>query len=326
MVVNGGLSHARRKSFCSDLRHIRSKSLPLNRSRPPMSPDNEISRDAARQALLRAVCDQPDDDAPRLRYADHLDAVSGDALRAEYIRMQCELARPDLPGERWLALQDRKAELESDLDRWAAVLPQLAGVRWNSVTFPRGFVWDVWCDDADAYRRHAADIFTSAPIQSVSFMTLKAVRPVVEVPQTARLRRLILEGFRLTPSDAASLADSPTAKGLTALHLSGNRFGDAGAIAIAASPHLRQLDNLDLGDNRVGDDGVAALAMSPVVASLTHLGLPGNPITNEGASALAGSRYLDRLMGLTLWGCNKIATKGKKALKDRFGDRVSFAD
>lgn len=291
-----------------------------------MSPDNEMSPDAARQALLRAVCDQPDDDAPRLRYADHLDAVNGDTLRAEYIRMQCELARPDLPDERWLTLQDRKAELESDLDRWAAELPPLAGVRWNSVTFPRGFVWDVWCDDADAYRRYAADIFASAPIQGISFMRLKAIWPVVNVPQTARVRRLILEGFRLTPSDAASIAESPNVKGLTALHLSGNRFGDAGATAIAASTHLRQLGTLDLGDNRVGDDGVAALAISPVVASLTDLGLAGNSITNEGVLALAGSRYLDRLTGLTLWECKKIGAKGKKALKERFGDRVSFAD
>ena len=51
-------------------------------------------------AILRAVCDQPDDDTPRLVYADWLEdyaaytpdpAAAG--TRAEFIRVQVELAR-----------------------------------------------------------------------------------------------------------------------------------------------------------------------------------------------------------------------------------------
>ncbi len=40
---------------------------------------------------LRAVIDRPDDDAPRLAYADYLDEC-GQAERAEFIRLQCRLA------------------------------------------------------------------------------------------------------------------------------------------------------------------------------------------------------------------------------------------
>jgi uncharacterized protein (TIGR02996 family) len=43
-------------------------------------------------ALLRAVCHSPADDAPRLVYADWLDE-HGRPERAEFIRVQCELAR-----------------------------------------------------------------------------------------------------------------------------------------------------------------------------------------------------------------------------------------
>jgi uncharacterized protein (TIGR02996 family) len=43
-------------------------------------------------ALLRAVLAAPDDDAPRLIYADWLDE-HGDPARAEFIRAQVVLAR-----------------------------------------------------------------------------------------------------------------------------------------------------------------------------------------------------------------------------------------
>jgi uncharacterized protein (TIGR02996 family) len=281
-----------------------------------------------REALLRAVCERPEDDAPRLRYAECLEATGdpNDALRAEFIRVQCELARLEVSDDRWLELQERKAAFDAYCDRWADELPKLDGVRWNAIDFRRGFVWDVWCDDAEAFRRHAPTIFASAPVQSLSFMRLRSLRPVVEVPEFSRITRLILDNFRLGPAEAQTLAESQSAGNLTALHLSGNRFGDAGAKALAASPRLRQLDDLDLGHNRIGDDGVAALAGSLVVATLSHLGLAGNPLTNVGALALATSPFLNRLTGMTLWECKKIGAKGKEALKARFGATVSFED
>lgn len=280
------------------------------------------------ETLLRAVCEGPEDDDARLRYAASLEAT-GDldkALRAEYIRIQCELARSDLSYDRWLQLQERKDALKANCDRWVEELPKLEGVRWIPIDFPRGFVWHVGCEDAKAFQRNAAAIFAASPIQSLSFLRLRSIRSVLEVPELARIRQLILEGFRLGPADALALAASPYVSNLTALHLSGNRFEDAGAKAIAASPHLRRLDNLDLGYNRIGDEGVAALADSMVVSTLTHLGLAGNPLTNVGAMALASSPYLGRLTGLTLWECRKIGAKGREALKNKFGDAVSFQD
>jgi uncharacterized protein (TIGR02996 family) len=56
-------------------------------------------------ALLAAIRAAPDDDAPRLVYADWLDE-HGQPERAEFIRVQCELARRESP-----ALREREAEL-----------------------------------------------------------------------------------------------------------------------------------------------------------------------------------------------------------------------
>jgi uncharacterized protein (TIGR02996 family) len=47
-------------------------------------------RDAA-EPFLRAILEHPDDDGPRLVYADWLDK-QGDTARAEFIRVQCRLA------------------------------------------------------------------------------------------------------------------------------------------------------------------------------------------------------------------------------------------
>ena len=52
------------------------------------------SRFTDEDALLRAVWDAPHDDAPRLVYADWLDE-HGDPDRAQFVRLQCELARLD---------------------------------------------------------------------------------------------------------------------------------------------------------------------------------------------------------------------------------------
>jgi hypothetical protein len=249
-----------------------------------------------------------------------------EALRAEFIRVQCELSRSDLSDERWSQLQERKDDLETNCERWADELPRLDGVRWNPIYYPRGFLWEIWCDDAEAFQRNAAVIFASAPIQSASFIRLRSLGPVLEVPELSRIRRLILERFALGPADAQALAASLYVRNLAALHLSGNRIGDAGAQALAASPHLLRLDTLDLGHNRIGDEGAAALAASPVVSTLSDLGLAGNLLTNTGAMALASSPHLGRLTGLTLWECRKIGAKGKEALKARFGDTVSFED
>ena len=54
------------------------------------------------RAFLLAIATTPDDDLPRLVYADFLDEI-GDTERAEFVRLQCEITRLDM-GDRQLPM------------------------------------------------------------------------------------------------------------------------------------------------------------------------------------------------------------------------------
>ncbi len=63
--------------------------------------------------FLQKICENLDDDTPRLIYADWLEE-NGQSERAEFIRIQCELANSpdDLRDERLIKLRDREWELQ----------------------------------------------------------------------------------------------------------------------------------------------------------------------------------------------------------------------
>src|SRR3954452_23480399 len=86
--------------------------------------------------FLAAVRAHPDDDAPRLVYADWLDE-RGDADRAEFIRVQCELAPLDPADPHAATLKRRERGLLARHER--AWVGDLAGVA-SGWTFARGFV------------------------------------------------------------------------------------------------------------------------------------------------------------------------------------------
>src|ERR1022692_1698756 len=92
-------------------------------------------------AFLQAILAAPDDDAPRLIFADWLEE-RGDS-RGAFIRIQCALARldpadparPDLEDEERLLLQRHEAEGIAPLRRAA-----------TACRFRRGFVEEVQID------------------------------------------------------------------------------------------------------------------------------------------------------------------------------------
>src|SRR5437764_8755275 len=65
---------------------------------------------AADRAFLASILDAPDDDSPRLIYADWLDE-QGDADRAEFIRVQCTLYAAPAGDPRRPAWRSRQAAL-----------------------------------------------------------------------------------------------------------------------------------------------------------------------------------------------------------------------
>jgi uncharacterized protein (TIGR02996 family) len=91
------------------------------------------------EAFLQAILESPDDDTPRLVYADWLDE-HGDSARAEFIRVQCAIDQlsfedPSLPD-----LFGRESRLlGKHTDEWLGELRQSL-VRW---TFYRGFLDEI---------------------------------------------------------------------------------------------------------------------------------------------------------------------------------------
>ncbi|MBM3981329.1 MAG: TIGR02996 domain-containing protein [Planctomycetes bacterium] len=95
-----------------------------------------------RDALMRAICDNPDDDTPRLVFADWVQE-HGDDDRAEFIRLQCQAARLPVVSSARQHKENRINHLLPAHEReWLQALPQTLSCRWGE-TFSRGFIADL---------------------------------------------------------------------------------------------------------------------------------------------------------------------------------------
>ena len=114
-----------------------------------MSADDEIEA-----ALLRAICDAPHEDAPRLVYADWL-TERGDP-RGEFIAAQC--LRTIESRERWSALLYQHEAV------WAAHVRMLPSCRYR---FERGFVSHVEFDTIQSFLQHGTEVARWMPTPEI---------------------------------------------------------------------------------------------------------------------------------------------------------------
>lgn len=142
------------------------------------------------EALMQAILEFPDDDAPRLVYADWLEE-HGDAEQAEFIRVQIELATLP-PHERRTSLGKRARELlaRNEAD-W--VRPIRAHVA--SWAFRRGFVSAVTLS-VDAYMKHTFELVHLTPIQRIEVEDTGSVEIAVSatdlIPKNIAREHLVL--------------------------------------------------------------------------------------------------------------------------------------
>jgi uncharacterized protein (TIGR02996 family) len=252
----------------------------------------------ASQQFLAAIQASPDDDAPRLVYADWLQK-RGD-LRGEFISIQCRLAGMEIDpdDEARAQLQARQWEL---FDEHAAAWLAEVGLLPNEGAFHRGFVEEV----------------------SVQFARLQAAHELLG--QSAVVRELQI--FRRP--DASSLGHKLLRELLSwewlrllrGLNLAENYLG-AGAIRILVeAPWFANLTSLELEDNDIGDEGAAALAEARHFGMLRELGLAKNTLVH--APALAQSPALARLSSLDLRK-NPLNEDTRALLRRQFGRRVQL--
>jgi uncharacterized protein (TIGR02996 family) len=253
--------------------------------------------DEEEDVLFQAVLAEPDDDTPRLIYADWLEE-RGDP-RAEFVRVQC--GQLDLP----FFLEDDprhneqdthlRARLRTATRRWdGALRRRLArGPLRNQAlrrrgliggwAYRRGFI-EAIAMQLGAFLEHAEAVFRQVgPVRYVRF-------PVRELPgQPTRSR---VETLALIPR----LAESPYLARLTTLDLHNNFLQDEEAELLAASPHLVGLKVLDLSQNWITEAGARALRASPSLQGLTTLYL-----ANSYPDPLSNGRTRRRGGGLFSW-------------------------
>jgi uncharacterized protein (TIGR02996 family) len=292
-------------------------------------------------AFLRAILADPDDDLPRLIYADYLDE-RGDP-RGEFIRAQIEVARLPRGDARRKKLKERATQLRDRHEpEWVGPLREFID-GWE---FRRGFVEAVTLG-ALAFLRQGDALFAAAPVRQVALThAWEEVEALAQCPHLARLRSLSLSGNYLSDGDVAVLlksahvthldeldlsfnryhaaamevlAGTPALGGLRVLDLSHNTIGASGAAALADSPHLGRLESLSLRACAVGPGGAEAIATRDGLAGLTFLDLSGNDLGGRGLRALVRGRGLRHLKSLVLY--NVSMTPDQRAdLEFRYGD------
>jgi uncharacterized protein (TIGR02996 family) len=295
---------------------------------------------ANEQSFLAAIAESLEDDVPRLIFADWLEERGEDA-RAEFIRVQCELARLDPHSPRYPELHLRQLDLLAEhehewLGEWSERL-----VRWE---FRRGFLHTATITPAP-FLDHGEDLFARHPVERVAFLDdfgeslpAEEAQEVVASPVMRHVRSLDAAGCHRdepefngfygeidTSAWLAALAKADHVVRLESLSLAGGT--NTGRLPIdpgvwhefCEASHLASLRELDLTDAWESEEPsdlaavVADLGNAAFARRLRFLCLAGCLLTDETAVCLAASAFPD-LQGLDLSGCDLLRATGLRAV------------
>ncbi len=197
-------------------------------------------------ALIKAVIENPDDDAPRLAYADWCDQ-RGDP-RGRFIRVQLELAPIEYDQEkenRWPLKYESMALLEKHGHEWMpSQHPHIIKCKMH-----RGFVAGIDIT-ATSFLNHFADMSALYPIQYVDVLDLVPhARAVLTSPHLRRLTSLGVHDGDITDDDLKAFSQSPFVANLWWLDLSDNHITQEGVEALITSPFLKKLGFVALDTN-----------------------------------------------------------------------------
>lgn len=272
-----------------------------------------------RDALLAAIRANPEEDTPRLMFADWLDE-NGDAARAEFIRLQCELGQLADDGSdsqvvyeflrdrdndtrvsadwtqiddgihRRIALTTRADDLlKQNWDAWAPKFLKKYKVQWSS--FRRGFPHHVRVDDLRKVKEIAQRLRTSTP--AVTLVCGNFHEGYVETLAENGLLGWVngLDVQSEVTSGLQEVARRPEAAAMREITL---RYGtvDERVGAITDEPRWIGLRSLDMSESILGADAAAALFHAKHLHTLKRLHLHGSDYWNaETAAAIAASEF-----------------------------------
>jgi uncharacterized protein (TIGR02996 family) len=226
-----------------------------------------------RDALLQAVRDRPDDDTPRLVYADWLDEHAGgpaDRARAAFIRLQIDAARLPAGDPRLPDVQAHAAALQADWAAdWLAPLVELEWPDCHELEFSRGFLaqlpvitefFDFAAIADQLLPREPVDLLSigGPPAQLTEAAGHPGVGLVGQLSLSVRVEGR--EGYEPGDGDAAVEAAARVSRRVPLRFLAVTRAGltDRAARAIATAPAFAGLRDLVLQDVLFTADGLTA--------------------------------------------------------------------
>jgi uncharacterized protein (TIGR02996 family) len=234
--------------------------------------------EALPRALLEACRQEPDDDAPRLVWAD---AVGGE--RGEFVVIQCDLARGGLAPAQAAAWRRRERELRATYGREWAGLDAFACL----FEFRRGFVEAIKLDAGLLMDRREAFLLRAPLLRSVTVTgltgALDKLRGLLDSSAFFRLHGLDLCGIEAETGESTELGDiyepnsdeaarvlveSGALGRLGALGISESRLSAAGVRYLATSGDLHRLERLWLHQRFGYDEVFAALFHASQMESL----------------------------------------------------------
>ncbi|MGL4550819.1 MAG: TIGR02996 domain-containing protein [Gemmataceae bacterium] len=294
------------------------------------------------EALFRAILDDPDDDLPRLAYADWLEE-GGEQPRAQLIRLMCEAARlaPSRdPADRRrceAATAEYCALLTKHEARWLAELPGLEGMEWGAgekTRFLRGFAHAVTAPDAAALAAGGDQALAASPVEwlridrrvdgrlgdwpgmrRVARLDLRSaavrlddwVHGLRNSPHFRRLRWLQVRALSLV--EAAALMDAPWFADVERFEAPGLVCDAGPPVPLPPRPRLRYLD---FSDSRL-TPGLLGGVPTGTFPNLARLHLAGCQLGDAGAELIASTNAARPLRHLDL-SRNGISARGAVAL------------
>ncbi|HEV3438776.1 MAG TPA: TIGR02996 domain-containing protein, partial [Gemmata sp.] len=220
-----------------------------------------------RDALYRAIVAKPEDDTPRLVYADWLEE-NGREEEAEFIRLECRLETscPDQPE--YTELLDRQEELRLWLQahspgpqlKMGSGLNALGGRNWWQLTsrgFPRFLFWEPVMEDdrpnVKRMRRLATALekaFAIVPTRwlVINWIAVPELAELLKQPVIAALDRLTIQlraDEQAVDEAARIIADCRHLRNLRGASLA-FPVGEAGADSLGRSEHLGRMEWLSL--------------------------------------------------------------------------------
>lgn len=194
-------------------------------------------------AFIQAIIEDPEDDLPRLVYADWLEE-QGDP-RGEFIRLQVQSAAlPEYDPARESLDQRAQQLLDAYIYGWTKPI----GAQVQDLKFRRGFVESLTMR-AKAFLERGEEIFQSTPIRWLRLVYFKnRVKGLLESDHLQHIRSWNASRISIAPHELEALLKSKKLTGLRELDLSFQnfRFHSQTTAAFAKACWVSQLSELNM--------------------------------------------------------------------------------